>query len=226
LGSACSGQILNRQVDRQLNRQEQGSKTRAMSASISHPSGALVAKSCSLRFGVESAGGEHTLQWLLKRNCSMTPRQMMGFYASLCGVSLLIGGIFWAQGAMLVMPFAWLEIVSVGAALLVYARHAADSERIKLQPGRLTVEHVSGRHVEHAEFAPAWVRVEPEHGDRSLIELSGQGQRIAVGRFVRPELRGQLAEELRWALRRWQWAAPRARVGAAPDPESQDKSEN
>ena len=195
-----------------------------MSASISHPSVAPVAKTRSLRFGVESVVGEHTLQWLLKRNCSMTPRQMMGCYASLCGVSLAIGGFFWVQGAMLVLPFAWLEIVAVGAALLVYARHAADSEHIRLQPGLLTVEHVSGRHVEHAEFAPAWVRVEPEHGDRSLIELSGQGQRIAVGRFVRPELRGQLAEELRWALRRWQWAS--AGAGAAPDPESQDKSEN
>jgi len=52
------------------------------------------------------------------------------------------------------------------------------------------------------------VRVEPELGDRSLIELSGQGRRIAVGRFVRPELRRQLADELRWALRRWQIGQP------------------
>ena len=72
----------------------------------------------------------------------------------------------------------------------------------RLQPGRLTVEHVAGRWVERVEFVPAWVRVEPKHGDGSLIELSGQGQRISIGRFVRPELRRQLADELRWALRR------------------------
>ncbi|MES3014272.1 MAG: DUF2244 domain-containing protein [Pseudomonadota bacterium] len=161
------------------------------------------------------------MQWLLKRNCSTTPRQMMGFYASLSGISLLIGGFFWMQGATLVMPFAWLEIVSIGAALLVYSRHATDSERIRLQPGRLTVEHVSGRRVERAEFSPAWVRIEPQHGDRSLIELSGQGQQITVGRFVRPELRRQLAEELRWALRRSQWTP-----AAGRDTESPDKSEN
>ena len=111
----------------------------------------------------------------------------------------------------------------MGAALLVYARHAADSERIRASPGRLTVEHVLGRRVERVEFLPAWVRVEPEHGDRSLIELSGQGRRIAVGRFVRPELRRQLAEELRWALRRWQWMAAQAPM---PEHELQDKSEN
>ena len=100
------------------------------------------------------------------------------------------------------MPFAWLEVLAVGAALLVYARHAADSECIRLQGGMLTVEHACGRHTDRVEFRPDWVRVEPEHGDGSLIELSGQGQRIVVGRFVRPELRRQLADELRWALRR------------------------
>lgn len=129
---------------------------------------------------------------------------MMGFFASLSALSLGIGLFFWVQGATLVMPFAWLEMLALGAALLIYARHAADSESIRLQAGRLTVEHVSGRRVERAEFASSWVRVEPEHGERSLIELTGQGQRIAIGRFVRPELRRQLADELRWALRRWQ----------------------
>ncbi|MBC8058667.1 MAG: DUF2244 domain-containing protein [Rhizobiales bacterium] len=192
-----------------------------MSATISHPPIGLAAKPRSLRFGSEGGAGEPTVQWLLKRNCSTTPRQMMGFYASLCIVSLAIGVFFWMQGATLVMPFAWLEIVAIGSALLAYSRHATDSERIRLQGGRLTVEHVSGRHVERADFSPEWVRIEPRHGDRSLIELSGQGQQIAVGRFVRPELRRQLAEELRWAMRRWQWAPP-----AGQDSESPEKSEN
>ena len=173
-----------------------------MSATISHPHVAFGAAR-ALQFGTESRAGEQTVQWLLKRNCSITPRQLMAFYVSLCVVSLGIGALCWMQGATLVMPFAWLEVVVVGSALLIYSRHATDRESIRLQPGRLTVEHVFGRHTERVEFAPDWVRVEPEHGDGSLIELSGQGQRIAVGRFVRPELRRQLADELRWALRRW-----------------------
>jgi uncharacterized membrane protein len=165
----------------------------------------------ALRFGAESGGIEQSVQWLLKRNCSTTPRQMLLFYAGLATLSLGIALFFWIQGALLVMPFAWLEMLALGAALLIYARHATDSERISLHSGRLTVEHVFGRHVERAEFAPAWVRVEPEHGERSLVELSGQGQRISVGRFVRPELRRQLADELRWALRRWQRTSAQAR---------------
>ena len=178
-----------------------------MSATFPHSPIASSAQPRRLRFGAESGAGERAAQsveWLLKRNCSITPRQMMGFYASVCVLSLGIGAAFWAQGATLVMPFAGFEVLAVGAALMLYSRHATDSENIRLQAGRLTVEHTSGRITHRAEFAPAWVRVEPEHGDGSLVELSGQGQRIAVGRFVRPELRRQLAEELRWALRRWQ----------------------
>ena len=178
-----------------------------MSATISNPSIGQAAWAQPLRFGALSGAGERTLesiQWLLRRNCSLTPRQMMGFYAALSVLSLGIAGMFWVRGATLVMPFAGLEVLAVGVALLLHSRHATDREDIRLQAGRLTVEHTSGRVTHRAEFAPVWVRVEPEHGDGSLVELSGQGQCIAVGRFVRPELRRQLADELRWALRRWQ----------------------
>jgi len=186
-----------------------------MSATISYfPIGLATPAASPLRFGRETAAGERSgersVQWLLKRNCSASPRQALAVLGSLCLVSLLIAAVCWFNGATLVMPFAWAELAGLAVALLVYARHAADSESIRLQPGLLTVEHACGRHVNRVEFAPAWVRVEPEHGDRSLIELSGQGQRISVGRFIRPELRRQLADELRWALRRWQLSQPPA----------------
>ena len=156
----------------------------------------------ALRFGIPGAAGEGSVQWLLRRNCSMTPLQLIAFYLSLCALALAIAAAFWWRGASLIMPFASVELLAVGAALFVYARHAADSETIRLLPGRLTVRRVNGLHVEQVEFAPAWVRVEPAHGDRSLIEISGEGKRVAIGRFVRPELRRALADELRAALRR------------------------
>jgi uncharacterized membrane protein len=144
---------------------------------------------------------EWSVQWQLRRNCSMAPAQLLAIYAVLCVVSIGIAAVCWSQGATLVAPFASAELLAVGVAIWAYAKHAADSECIRLNPGRLVVEHANGRHTERVEFQPDWVRVEPEHGDGSLIELSGRGQRIAVGRFVRPELRRQLADELRWALR-------------------------
>ena len=139
----------------------------------------------------------------MKRNCSFAPRQLLNVYLSLCLIGLAIGGVFWTQGAPYVLPFAGAELLAVGAALVVYVRHAADHESLVLRPGRFSVACTLGRRTERVEFAaPAWVRVEPAHRDGSLIELSGEGRRIVVGRFVRPELRPALADELRAALRR------------------------
>ncbi len=157
----------------------------------------------SLRFGSAGGPGESSVQWLLRRNCSMTPTQLVAFYLSLCAWSVAIAAAFWWRGATLVMPFAAIELLAVGAALVVYARHAGDRERVILRAGRLSVECTLGRRTDQVDFASAWVRVEPAHGDRSLIELSGEGKRIAIGRFVRPELRRALADELRAALRRF-----------------------
>ena len=141
------------------------------------------------------------VQWLLKRNCSVTPAQLLGLFMSLSVASLGIATFFWFQGATLIMPFAWVELLVVGAAFMVYARHARDGERISLQDGLLVVELETAGRLQRAEFNREWVRVEPKDGDGSLIEVSGQGQTVRVGRHVRPELRPALAREIRFALR-------------------------
>jgi uncharacterized membrane protein len=141
------------------------------------------------------------IHWFLGRNCSVTPAQLGWWYASLCVVTLGIGTFFWFQGAVLILPFAWLELAAVGAAFVVYARHAADREHILLSGRRLVVELEQAGRLQRAEFNRDWVRVEPAVDDLSLIEVSGQGRRVIVGRYLRPELRPQLAREIRRALR-------------------------
>lgn len=154
------------------------------------------------RFATYIADGQHqAIQWLIKRNCSVTPVQLVRLYISLCVVSLGIAGLFWMQGARMIMPFAWLELLAVGTAFVVYARHARDGEKITLDGPRLVVELENGGRTERAEFARDWVRVEPRSGDGSLIEVSGQGRTVVVGRHLRPELRPALAREIRFALR-------------------------
>ena len=150
------------------------------------------------RFATVSGQNIH---WFLKRNCSVTPSQLGWLYASLCVVSLGIGTGFWLSGAPLVLPFAWIELAAVGFAFVLYARHATDGERIALQGGRLVVELENGGHYERMEFLSHQVRIEPQTGDRSLIEVSGQGRSVRVGRYVRPELRAALAREIRMAVR-------------------------
>jgi uncharacterized membrane protein len=151
-------------------------------------------------FRFATVQGQH-IQWFLRRNCSVTPHQLLALYLSLCAVSLGIAVFFWVQGATLVLPFASIELMAVGLAFVVYAQHATDGERIVLQEGQLVVELEQAGRMERAEFPQEWVKVEPRGGDGSLIQLSARGKTIQVGRFIRPELRPLLAKEIRLALR-------------------------
>ena len=101
----------------------------------------------------------------------------------------------------MVMLFSGLELSAVGWAFLVYARHAGDGEKIVLQGAQLVVELETAGCTQRAEFNREWVRVEPRKGDGSLIEVSGQGLSVNVGRHLRPELRPALAREIRSVLR-------------------------
>jgi uncharacterized membrane protein len=148
------------------------------------------------------AGARTLLRWVMKRNCSITPQQLLAVYACLCVVSLSISLFFLIQGAPFVMAFAGVELLLVGLALLVYARHAGDRETITLAGVDVAVEQQIGRRARHASFQAEWLAVEPVHGQGSLVMLSGQGQSMLVGRFLRPELRAAFAHELRRALRR------------------------
>ena len=139
--------------------------------------------------------------WLLKRHSSLAPARLAWFYLSLCLVSLGVAGFFWLQGSPVVMTFALLELLAVGSALLLYSRHAGDAEKIVLQGGQLVIELETAGRTQRAEFNREWVRVEPKHGNGSLIEVSGQGLSVRVGRHVRPELRPALAREIRLALK-------------------------
>jgi len=141
------------------------------------------------------------IHWFLRRNGALTPAQLGWLYACICGVLLVIAVLFRARGATLILPFSSAGVVAVGLAVLTYARHAADGEHIVLQGRRLVVELEQGGRLERAEFDRERVRVEPGPADRSLIEVSGQGRRMSVGRYLRPELRPLLASEIRRALR-------------------------
>lgn len=144
------------------------------------------------------------VHWKLLKNCSVTPAQLGWFYVSLCVVSFGISTMFWTLGAKMITPFALLELAIVGVALLAYARHATDGERLTLQGDQFFVERSCAGKISRTEFNKDLVKVEPHIDDRSLIEISeggGRGRRVQIGRQVRPELRSHLARELRMALR-------------------------
>lgn len=175
-----------------------------MSASVVSPSWSTASGASTGRRAWGQAvefEGRPALRWDLRRNCSLTPRQTALAYLSICAVSLVVAAGFLWLGVGIVLAFAGVELLALGAALLVHARHATDRETMTLAGDVLRVEHACGGRVERMEFRAAWVRVEPVHGEGSLLELSGQGRRMRVGRYLRAEWRGLLARELRAALR-------------------------
>jgi len=144
-------------------------------------------------------GGECS-RWLLRLNCSLTPRQVLLSYFPVCVLLAAIGTAGWWLGAHWVLPFAALEIVVFAGALLAYARHAGDREVIEFRSGHLVVRHCHAQQVSEVEFRSSRVRVEQHDGGSSLIEVSEPGRRAFVGRYMRPEKRARLADELRRAL--------------------------
>ena len=131
----------------------------------------------------------------------MTPAQLASVYGLLCLMSLSIGLFFWSYGAPMVLGFAGLDLLAVGVAFLMYARHATDGEWISLQGASLVVEQETAGRRERTEFDRQWVRIEPKAGRDGLIAVSSRVQTIEVGRFLRPEMRRLLAGEINRALR-------------------------
>lgn len=154
---------------------------------------------CVVVAGAE--GQAAAVQWLMKRNCSITPLQLGFAFLSLCLLSGIVAAFFYWQGAPYVAAFAGLELLALGAALVFFARHAADREQLTLVGRSLLVEQVVAGRTQRAGWQADWLRVEPQAGQGSLVQLSGAGRTLHVGRFLRPELRAAFAQELRQALR-------------------------
>ena len=135
---------------------------------------------------------------ILKRNCSLSPAGLAGVFAALAVVVLVIGTGFAIAGAWLVLPFAGLEVLLLGAAYVLYARRAADYERIELDAGRLTVEvaeaHKRSRY--EVDVRRARLCIEKEH-----VVLRGADGQLELGRHLDAESRVRLAAELQKRLR-------------------------
>ncbi|HVL76929.1 MAG TPA: DUF2244 domain-containing protein [Noviherbaspirillum sp.] len=139
-------------------------------------------------------------EWVLKRNCSLTPRQLGIALLVLCALSLLVATVFALHGFWLVLCFSVLELSAVTLAFLLYARHAADRERIALDESCLLVELVESERVTQYKLDPRYTQVEPPRAGKPLVGLRARGTRVEVGRFATETRRRELARELRSAL--------------------------
>lgn len=133
--------------------------------------------------------------WMMRKNCSASPSQVLAFYGSVSALSLAFAVVFAMRGLWMVLPFSLIESLVLGVALLYYAKHALDRECVRLQPGRLSVEVVIADKVMRYEFDAAHARLEWDR-EHDLVWLCSPNQRLRLGKHLTAGLRRRFAQEL------------------------------
>jgi uncharacterized membrane protein len=149
---------------------------------------------------------------------SLPPRGFHILMLTLSLISLAVGIGFVSIGAWPVIGFFGLDVALVYVAFRLSYRSARRSETIRLADDAFTVEQVSVRGVRRMwRFQPFWLRVilEQRADESNRLLIASQGRSLAIGDFVAPAARAELAETIRDALKRWRDALNPA--SAAPD---------
>jgi uncharacterized membrane protein len=150
---------------------------------------------------VHTAASESGLDLVIKRNCSISPRDLLWVLALAVCTSLGIAISFACVGAWPVLPFAGIEIAALAAAFYVNGRHAADYERIALVEGRLLVEASEAGRLQRHEFNPQWLRIDERRSGQDLrLLLRWRGSELEIGRHLAADRRASLAARLRSSL--------------------------
>ncbi len=139
----------------------------------------------------------------------LTPHRSLGpiGFAVLIGVvaavNIGVGVSFMLSGAWPILVFCSLDVLLLYVMFRLSYHSGRIRERVRLLPGELTVERhdVRGR-MQSWSFQPYWLRIamdDPPGHDSQLILLS-RGRSLAIGDFLTPAERLDLARALRRAL--------------------------
>lgn len=141
------------------------------------------------------------LQWMFKKNCSFSPKQVGLFYLAQSIFSLLVACFFIWQDIWLILPFTLLELVVLAIALLIYAKHATDYESILLESGVLTIERSTAGKVTLFSANPQWLKITKELTKNKLIGIQYQGHITEFGRFIHLSQREAFKKQLELSLK-------------------------
>jgi uncharacterized membrane protein len=140
------------------------------------------------------------------------PRQHFRLLMLILGlVSLGVGISFVSIGAWPVCGFFGLDVALLYLAFQRNYRSARQREKLRLSGTDFTVEKVDVRGEQRIwRFQPFWLRVVLEvgrdHSNRLL--LTSHGRSLAIGEFMPPPARHELARTLTEALLQWKSSLP------------------
>ena len=123
----------------------------------------------------------------MRRNCALTPKQLLKFYIALVCLSVTVAAGFFLAGVWVILIFTALELSAVTLGFLVYCRHALDCETIEIEGKRLLVKKFIGYKETVYELNTQWAKIElPSEGSK-VFYICQSTQRIELGQFLRPE---------------------------------------
>ncbi len=134
--------------------------------------------------------------WLMKRNCSFSPKQVGLFYLSIVCFSLLIAGYFLFIGVWMIIIFTSIEILALTIALYVYTRHALDYEKITIVDKQLFVERSWGGKVQIDELNTLWTKLHRSGTGRPSLTLKSSTKEVPIGFFVVMNKQEQFEKDL------------------------------
>jgi len=149
-------------------------------------------------------------QWILQRNCAMSPRAFMLHIAAAAALVAALGCGFCIAGYPVVLCFCAGQVLALAAAAWVHAIHAVDGERVVLTPGTIEVHTTRGLRSQTFRFDPCWAWLESAREDgrdrpggaRSQPPvLCGGGLRVPLGGCLADAQRRRFAAEFGRSLR-------------------------
>ena len=172
----------------------------------------------------DQAAGEHLFDAVLTPHRSLSPRGFWLLMGCVVAVSFTGGLVFVIAGAWPIFGFFGLDVALIYWAFRASYRSGRAHERLRLTRDELTVERTDPRgKTRRWTFQPYWLKVEiddpPEH--TSQLVLRSHGKALAVGAFLSPPERGEVAGALRRALGQCRTSfAPRTSL----DPRTMDRA--
>ncbi len=139
-------------------------------------------------------------RWQMRRNCALTPKQLLQFYIVLVSLSLIVAIGFLLAGVWVIQIFTTLELTAVTIGFLIYCRHALDCETIEIEGKRLLIKKFIGYKETLYEFNTQWVKIEPPIEGSKIFNISQSSLRVEIGQFIRHEQQLALIAQVRACL--------------------------
>jgi uncharacterized membrane protein len=142
-------------------------------------------------------------EFYLKRNCSISPKQLAYVFLALGSISVLIGYAFFLLGASLILPFSFVEVFALLTAYFYNAIHANDYECLVIDREYVHFEAKYGTAYREEKLLKSMTRIFPSE-NKNLINI-WQGQKnIIFGRHIHLNHRPILEKEIKILLNCWE----------------------